>query len=107
MRISSKRSVARLAVNEAAEELGVTVDVLRERIRENTIAYESDEHGQLYVLIGAATNAPDPDRNRRKTPRDAAMIKDLQGETVEPDPGSEPPEDTGEPEAPDEPAKPF
>lgn len=95
VRVSGERSVTRLAVDAAAGELGVTVDELRERIRSNTVAHERDEHGRIYVLIGAATNAPDADHSRYRSPRDAAIIEDLREPPAGPPPG-----------APGEPAEP-
>jgi hypothetical protein len=64
-RASGKTSLSRLPVEEAGEALGVEVDVLRKRIRANAIPHERDEHGQVWVLVGASSNVPDTEHNRR------------------------------------------
>jgi hypothetical protein len=95
--VSGKTSLTRLSLDEAVEALGVEVDVLRERIRDNTISHERDEHGRVYVLVGASSNVPNPDHNRHRTPRDEALIEDLEAQaldlraTADPTEGSEEP----------------
>ncbi len=41
----------RLTVAEAAEQLGVTQDAVRQRIRRNTIEHERTEDGRVYVYL--------------------------------------------------------
>lgn len=75
-RVSGKTSVSRLSVQEAVEALSVEVGVLRERIKTNAVPHECDEHGRVWVLVGASSNVPDIYHNRRRTPRDQALIQE-------------------------------
>jgi hypothetical protein len=79
-RVSGKTSVSRLSVDEALEALGVEVDVLKEHIKANTIPEERDEHGRVWVLVGASSNVPNPEHNRCRTPRDEALIGNLEAQ---------------------------
>ncbi|MBA2714855.1 MAG: hypothetical protein H0U55_15020 [Rubrobacteraceae bacterium] len=81
-RVSGKTLLTRLSVDEAVEALGVEIDVLRKRIREGSIPHERDEHGLVYVLVGAYSNVPDSDHSRQREPRDEAMIGALQSQAA-------------------------
>lgn len=106
-RVSGKTLLTRLSVDEAVEALGVEVDVLRKRIREGSIPHERDEHGLVYILVGAYSNVPDSNHSRQRKPRDEAMIGDLESQAANlrtapwPPEGVEaPPETPGSPEDP-------
>jgi hypothetical protein len=69
-----------------------------------TLLYERDEHGRVYVLVGAFSNLRDPDHNFYRTPQDTALIEDLQRQVPELRVASKPPEEImDQPEPPDEP----
>jgi hypothetical protein len=55
----------RVTVTEAAWILDTSVDALRKRIQRNTIAYERDEYGRVWVLV-------DADRTRHDTSQDTS-----------------------------------
>jgi hypothetical protein len=105
-RVSGKTSLTRLSVEEAVEALGVEADVLRERIKSNTVPHELDEHGRVYLLVGASSNIPDPDHNLCRTPRDQEITDDLETQTSDLRSATEPPEGPGEPTKPFEGTRP-
>jgi hypothetical protein len=76
--VSGKTSVTRLFVEEAAAALGVEVDVLRKRTREGSVPHERDEHGHVFVLVGAYSNLPDANHSHQRKPEDKALIGDLE-----------------------------
>jgi hypothetical protein len=45
------RHLYRLTVAQAAERLGITQDAVRQRIRRDTIRYEKDDDGRVYVYL--------------------------------------------------------
>ena len=81
-RVSGKTSLSRLRIAETVKALGNKVDVLRRRIREDPASYERDRHGRVYVLVGAYSNLPPADHNRRRKPQDEAIIRDLEAQAA-------------------------
>jgi hypothetical protein len=72
-----------------------------------SVLYELDEHGRMYVLVGAFSNLRGADHNFYRTPQDTALIEDLQRRVPELRVSSKPPEETmDQPEPPDEPPGP-
>lgn len=63
-------SGTKATVSEAAAALGVTVDAIRKRIQRGTIPHERHEDGRVYVLLDAASNLQDNDRDGYRTTRD-------------------------------------
>jgi hypothetical protein len=66
----------RVSVNEAAQELGVTVDAIRKRVQRGTIPHQRDESGRVWVLIEAA-------RAMQETP--ASTVQDASGDVPDTD----------------------
>jgi hypothetical protein len=56
-------STARVSVQEAAEQLGTTVDAIRKRVQRRTIAHDKDTDGRVWILL-------DADRTRHDTGQD-------------------------------------
>lgn len=103
-RVSGNTWSSRLSVEEAVNVLGIKANILRERIRDGTIAHEHDEHGRVYLLVGASSNLPDPDHHRRRAPQDEAIIEYLEAQTSNLRAVSEPSAGLGTlPEAPEAP----
>jgi hypothetical protein len=57
-------SATRVSVHEAAGKIGTTVDAIRKRVQRDTIAYEKDTDGRVWILL-------DADRTRHATDQDA------------------------------------
>ncbi len=55
---------------------------MRERIWDGSIPHEIDEHGRVYVLVGAYTNLPATDHSRYRKPQDEAMVRDLEAQAA-------------------------
>jgi hypothetical protein len=51
--------VERLTVAQAAAQLGVSQDAIRKRIRRNTIDYDQDPDGRIYVYVDSSEIAQD------------------------------------------------
>ena len=81
-----------------------------------TVLYERDEHGRVYMLVGASSNVRDPAHNSCRTPRDSGLNEDLRRHRIlefgvasksledirqKPELSEEPP---GSPEAPSKPS---
>jgi hypothetical protein len=56
-------STARVSVREAAERLGTTVDAIRKRVQRDTIAYEKDSDGRVWIFLDAGRTRQDTDRD--------------------------------------------
>jgi hypothetical protein len=52
-------AVERLTVAQAAAQLGVSQDAIRKRIRRNTIDYDQDPDGRIYVYVDSSEIAQD------------------------------------------------
>jgi hypothetical protein len=52
-------AVERLTVAQAAAQLGVSQDAVRKRIRRNTIDYDQDPDGRIYVYVDSSEIAQD------------------------------------------------
>jgi hypothetical protein len=52
-------ALERLTVAQAAAQLGVTQDAIRKRIRRNTIDYDQDPDGRIYVYVDLSEIAQD------------------------------------------------
>jgi hypothetical protein len=52
-------AVERLTVAQAAAQLGVSQDAIRKRIRRNTIDYDQDPDGRIYVYVDSSEVAQD------------------------------------------------
>ncbi len=63
----------RLAVAEAADVLGVTVDAIRSRVKRGTIAHVR-EGGRVYVLLGADQGRPGHDQPTDRLQSDSAAL---------------------------------
>jgi hypothetical protein len=61
----SSRASLRVSVQEAAEQLGTTVDAIRKRVQRNTIRHEKDADGRVWIFL-------DADRTRHDTDQDTA-----------------------------------
>jgi hypothetical protein len=60
---SGHPSINAVSVHEAARLLGTTVDAIRKRVQRDTIAYEKDADGRVWILL-------DTDRPRHDTGQD-------------------------------------
>jgi excisionase family DNA binding protein len=58
----------RVSVQEAAEQLGTTVDAIRKRVQRNTIRHEKDAGGRVWIFL-------DADRTRHDTDQDTAGLR--------------------------------
>jgi len=68
----------RLTINQAADQLGVTVDAVRGRIKRGTIAHVR-EGGRVYVLLAADESRPGHDQDAdQPDDRTDALIAELQ-----------------------------
>ena len=68
----------RLIINQAADQLGVTVDAVRGRIKRGTIAHVR-EGGRVYVLLAADESRPGHDQDAdQPDDRTDALIAELQ-----------------------------
>jgi hypothetical protein len=68
----------RLTINQAADQLGVTVDAVRGRIKRGTIAHVR-EGGRVYVLLAADESRPGRDQDAAQPDdRTDALIAELQ-----------------------------
>jgi predicted ArsR family transcriptional regulator len=68
----------RLTINQAADQLGVTVDAVRGRIKRGTIAHVR-EGGRVYVLLAADESRPGHDQDTdQPDDRTDALIAELQ-----------------------------
>jgi hypothetical protein len=105
VRVAGKTSLTLLSVEEVAAGAPSTAAALWKRnLGNNTVLYERDEPGQMYVLVGAFSNLRDPDHNFYRTPQDTALIEDLQRWVPGLRVSSKPPEEIMyQPEPPDEP----
>jgi hypothetical protein len=55
--------LTRVSVGDAADRLGTTVDAIRKRVQRDTIAYDKDESGRVWITL-------DADRTRQGTGQD-------------------------------------
>jgi hypothetical protein len=55
--VGGRRGERRLPLREAAEQLGVSKDALRQRIKRDTIRSDKGEDGRVYVYVDATTDA--------------------------------------------------
>jgi excisionase family DNA binding protein len=78
--------VERVTVPEAAQRLGVSKDAVYQRIRRDTIEYERDDEGRVFVLLTPETMPPDSvDDTDANTVREAtnAVLRDYVEELKE------------------------
>lgn len=66
----------RLTVLDAAEHLGVSVNAVRMRVRRETIAFEKDEKGNVWVLV-EDSSADDSKTSRETNQSTSGQIEDL------------------------------
>ena len=57
----------RLTVAQAADELGISVEAVRGRIKRDTLEHERGEDGTVYVLLGTDRARPAPDQSTDQT----------------------------------------
>jgi hypothetical protein len=57
------QSTARVSVQAAADRLGTTVDAIRKRVQRDTIAYEKDTDGRVWILLEADRTRHDNDQD--------------------------------------------
>jgi hypothetical protein len=71
------QSTARVSVQAAADRLGTTVDAIRKRVQRDTIAYEKDTDGRVWILLEADRTRHDNDQDatghRQDTERGALI----------------------------------
>jgi hypothetical protein len=71
------QSTARVSVQAAADRLGTTVDAIRKRVQRDTIAYEKDTDGRVWILLEADRTRHDNDQgatgHRQDTERGALI----------------------------------
>jgi hypothetical protein len=67
-----------LSISTAAAALNARGNALPEcTLGKATVLYERDEHGRVYMLVGASSNVRDPAYNSCRTPRDSRLNEDL------------------------------
>ena len=69
-----------MSVGEAAEHLGTTVDAIRKRVQRDTIAYDKDESGRVWILLDIDGTGPDTDQDTTGQGQDsesAALISEM------------------------------
>ena len=66
----------RLTIQEAAQELGTTVDALRSRVRRGTVASEKGEDGRVFVWLGTdqPTDQAPPSQDEPKAQAEASEL---------------------------------
>ena len=74
---AGQTSTERVSVPQAADHLGTTVDALRKRVQRDTIPYEKDPDGRVWILLD--TGRPRQDRDQES----AGQRQDSAGELVE------------------------
>jgi len=115
--IAGKTSVTLLSVSKAAATLNARGNALPEcTLGKATVLYERDEHGRVYMLVGASSKVWDPAHNSCRTSRDSGLNEDLRRHRIpefgvamksledirqKPELSEEPP---GSPEAPSKPS---
>jgi gas vesicle protein len=67
---ASKTPLERLTVADAALLLGVSQDAVRKRIQRNTILWEKDDEGHVFVLLDASETSQPSDQDASKTALD-------------------------------------
>jgi hypothetical protein len=55
----------RVSVQEAAEQLGTTVDAMRKRVQRNTIPHEKDVDGRVWIMLATDRTRQDPTGHRQ------------------------------------------
>ena len=72
-----RQSRRRVAVDEAARHLGLTVDAVRKRVQRGQIAYEKNEAGRVRILLDESETLQD------KSPDTAGQDEDAHAELME------------------------
>ena len=75
-------SRTRVSVQQAAEDLSTTVDAIRKRVQRDTIAYEKDPDGRVWILLDAdrTRHASGQDSTgQRQDSESGALISEMRG----------------------------
>ncbi len=79
---SGRSSTRRVSVDEAARELGLSVDAIRKRVQRDTIPYEKDAAGRVRVILDASEVSQDDVQDASEAEPDQAQLVDILREQV-------------------------
>ena len=72
----------RVSVDEAARELGLSVDAIRKRVQRGTIEHERDAAGRVHILLDSPDNTSTVRDPRPDTTGHTAALVDAKDETI-------------------------
>jgi hypothetical protein len=72
----------RASVREAAELLGTTVDAIRKRVQRDTIPYEKDSDGRVWIVLDAVQDATGHRQDTDRLRSDTTALISAKDETI-------------------------
>ena len=66
-------STERVSVPQAADHLGTTVDAIRKRVQRETIPFEKDQEGRVWILLDTGRPRQDNDQDKTGHAQDALL----------------------------------
>ena len=79
---SGHSSTRRVSVDEAARELGLSVDAIRKRVQRGTIPYEKDAAGRVRVILDTSERLQDDVQDAAEAEPDQAQLVEVLREQV-------------------------